>query len=132
MSDLHRLAMLPPEEAPCAVEPGAAPRLDRERPGDPALVAAGWERRFLADGGRVEEFVELYRSMGFEVRVETVWPAELGPECESCRLVICREFVTLYTRHLPGTVRSGGEEERLDETAGNPTVGPHPPQEETR
>lgn len=94
-------------------------------------VAAGRERRFLAAGGRVEEFVELYRSMGFEARAEAVSQAELDPECEACRVVICREFVTLYTHRLPGTVRSGGEEERLGETAWNPPVGTHPPQEKT-
>lgn len=69
-----------------------------ERSPNPALAAEGWERRFMADGLRLAEYTELYASMGYEVRAEKVPPDEIGPECGDCRLLICRQFVTLYTR----------------------------------
>ena len=71
---------------------------DFERPPDPRLVAEGWERRFMADSQRLNEFMDLYTSMGYEVRAEPVRPEEIGPECGDCRLVLCRLYFTLYTR----------------------------------
>ena len=98
MNDFHLNAMLPLEEAPCEVDE-PLPRLPEfERPADPKLVAEGWERRFMADGKRLSEFVDLYTSLGFEVHTEAIQPDEIGPECNDCRLIICRQFVTLYTR----------------------------------
>ena len=32
---------------------------------DPARVAEGWERRFIADSTRAEEAIQLYESLGF-------------------------------------------------------------------
>src|SRR3989338_2667040 len=98
MTDFHRDAMLPAEEAPCVVET-PTPRLPEfERPPDPWLVAEGWERRFMADHERLAEYTELYTSLGFEIRAETVRPDEISDQCADCRLIICRQFVTLYTR----------------------------------
>jgi hypothetical protein len=98
MTDFHSRAMLPLEEAPCDVDT-PTPRLPAfERPANPKLVNEGWERRFMADGKRLNEYIELYTSLGFEVHTETVQPEEIGPECTDCRLIICRQFVTLYTR----------------------------------
>ncbi|HLF01297.1 MAG TPA: hypothetical protein VI547_04935 [Anaerolineales bacterium] len=90
--------MLPFEDSPCEIE-DPTPRLpDFERPPDPRLVAEGWERRFMADGRRLTEYAELYQSLGFEVHTEVVSPDEIGPECGDCRLIMCRQFLTLYTR----------------------------------
>lgn len=75
-----------------------------ERQANPALAAEGWERRFMADGLRLAEYTELYASMGYEVRAEKVPPDEIGPECGDCRLLICRQFVTLYTRKRSASV----------------------------
>ncbi|MBM4424905.1 MAG: hypothetical protein FJ030_16210 [Chloroflexi bacterium] len=98
MTDFQRQAMMPVEESPCEVEV-PMPRLPEfERPPNPKLVAQGWERRFMADGKRLKEYVDLYTSLGFEVHTETIQPEEIGPECGDCRLIICRQFVTLYTR----------------------------------
>lgn len=71
---------------------------DFERPPNPELITLGWERRFIADGRRLKEFVELYESVGYEVHAEPVQPEEIGPECNDCRLIMCLQFHTLYTR----------------------------------
>ncbi|MBI3362452.1 MAG: hypothetical protein HY023_15230 [Chloroflexi bacterium] len=102
MSEFHRDAMMPEEEAPCPVD-HPTPRLpDFERPPDPRLVAEGWLRRFMADTERLSEYVELYASLGLDVRTEKVSPEEVADECSDCRLIICRQFVTIYTRQRQG------------------------------
>lgn len=65
---------------------------------DPALVAQGWQRRFIADGRRADEAVALYRALGFEVRVEPLRGNEVGPECDDCQLIALQRFRTIYTR----------------------------------
>lgn len=65
---------------------------------DPALVAEGWERRFIADAQRTKEAIEIYEKLGFEVRAEPVTPLELGDECEECSVVAGLRFRTIYTR----------------------------------
>ena len=98
MSEFYLDAMMPKEEAPCPVE-RPTPRLpDFERLPDPKLVGEGWQRRFMADTERLAEYVDLYASLGLEVRTEKVRPEEIADECADCRLIICRQFVTLYTR----------------------------------
>ncbi|MHB8244977.1 MAG: hypothetical protein ACYDGN_06410 [Acidimicrobiales bacterium] len=57
-----------------------------------------WERRFEADVTRLEELIELYTSLGYEVRTEDLVPAAFAPECEGCALGACRSYVALYTR----------------------------------
>ena len=75
-------------------EPG--PRLIDYRP-DPRLVAEGWERRFLAEPARIREAIELYSSLGFEVRAEPVTSADLSEECGECVLATAT-YLTIYTR----------------------------------
>ncbi len=65
---------------------------------DPVLIAEGWERRFVTDGRRAAEVVELYEELGYEVRAETVRREELENECEDCQLVLLMQFRTIYTR----------------------------------
>jgi len=88
------------EDEECDVEPAEFHFPDFESPPDPQLVAEGWERRFMADSRRLTEYVELYESMGFETRAEPVRADEIGPECGDCSLVLCRLFITIYTRRL--------------------------------
>ncbi len=98
MTEFHWQSMLPLDVAPCSVEQ-PLPRLpDFEAPANPRLTAEGWQRRFMADGQRLSEYADLYTTLGFEVCTEPVPPEAVGPECGDCRLVICRQFVTLYTR----------------------------------
>lgn len=67
-------------------------------PADPALAAAGWTRRFLADAERAREARELYESMGLEVRLERLVPEGLGPKCGDCSAAVCAAYVLVYTR----------------------------------
>ncbi len=72
------------------------PNLDR--PPDPKLVAEGWERRFMTNVARLNEYIELYTALGFDVRAEPVRSDEVDPECNDCRLILYQQIVTLYTR----------------------------------
>ena len=67
---------------------------------DPILAAQGWEKRFVADLRRAEETAELYREMGFEVRIEPINAADLPEGCDECRLATLLQFRTVYT-HKP-------------------------------
>jgi len=77
---------------------GRQSELLAEQPADPELVAQGWERRFVTDGRRLKEIVELYTATGFEVHLEPVQAREIGPDCEDCRLIMLLKFHTVYTR----------------------------------
>jgi len=76
---------------------------------DPALVADGWERRFVTDGMRSQEVVDLYRQLGFEVRLEPILPPEVPDGCADCQLVVLFQFKTVYTRRPP-PIRGGAGE----------------------
>lgn len=65
---------------------------------DPARVADGWQRRFIADGGRAKEAIELYERLGFEVVADPLQPDDLAEECDDCVLVALMKFRTIYTR----------------------------------
>lgn len=68
---------------------------------DPARLADGWERRFIADASRADEAVALYESLGFEVVADPIRPDEMGEDCEDCRLLALMKFRTIYTRRRP-------------------------------
>ena len=64
------------------------------------LQDEGWTRRFTALGRRLNEVAELYRELGFEVRLE---PVDLDQEetmsaesCKDCFVTI--QARTIYTR----------------------------------
>lgn len=65
---------------------------------EPGLVAEGWERRFTADEQRVQEVVELYSQLGYEVRVEPVHVDDLHEDCTDCHNLIGSKFKAIYTR----------------------------------
>jgi len=70
----------------------------RQLQADPELVAQGWERRFTADPQRAKEAIELYATLGFEVRAEPVRPQELDDDCGECGAVVSFHFLAIYTR----------------------------------
>lgn len=60
---------------------------------------AGWLRRSITDNERVEEQVELYESIGFEVMVKDVIPEQLPSEyCKECFLSNPEKYKIIYTR----------------------------------
>ena len=66
---------------------------------DPALVAEGWEQRYLADENRAAEARELYSALGYEVLEHRLEPDDFGPGCGECPvLVVCGSYVMVYTR----------------------------------
>lgn len=67
-------------------------------PGDPKLLAEGWVRKHLVDPDRARESIELYTSLGYEVRAQKLTPADFGPMCKDCASVVCRSYVLIYTR----------------------------------
>lgn len=64
-----------------------------------ALAADGWERRFAVLPPRLDEMSDLYRSLGYEVRLEPVERGELPPECGDCpaAMVLAR---VIYIRRI--------------------------------
>ena len=60
----------------------------------------GWERRFVGGPPRLAEAVELYRSLGHEVRLEPVRSEELEGFCRECALALGL-FRVVYTRRRP-------------------------------
>lgn len=65
---------------------------------DPALAAQGWLRRFITDEKRVQEAIDLYTELGFEVHVEPLREDELPESCEGCQILMLQQFKTIYTR----------------------------------
>lgn len=76
----------------CPSPPDGPPR------GEPALTAAGWRPRFLADAERTEEAVRLYESLGFETLARPLTPESLGALCGECQVVACQRYTLIYTR----------------------------------
>ncbi|KPK63213.1 MAG: hypothetical protein AMS21_06805 [Gemmatimonas sp. SG8_38_2] len=66
--------------------------------GDPQRIAEGWERRFIADGRRAAEMIELYSQLGYEVVADPVSADEVGEDCDDCRLLAALQFKIIYTR----------------------------------
>ncbi|MFQ5751153.1 MAG: hypothetical protein ACE5HI_04085 [bacterium] len=66
-------------------------------PPDAKLLAAGWERRFIADARMARDAVDSYSELGYEVRLEPVNADELKDECSGCKALF-RQFKAVYTR----------------------------------
>jgi len=66
---------------------------------DAELERQGWIRRFLTDEPRLSEAVELYKSLGYEVRMEPAVFDETSEECKKCLLYQdCDKYKTIYVR----------------------------------
>lgn len=65
------------------------------------LEKQGWIRQFTVEIERVDEYVELYQSLGNEVRIEALSPELMDEEaCATCLLAACERYVVIYTRPL--------------------------------
>ena len=56
-----------------------------------------WERGFTVEKNRVDEYVELYESIGYEVRVEPATPNELE-QCQECFKADFDNLQTIYIK----------------------------------
>lgn len=66
--------------------------MDREK----KLISEGWQKRFIADEPRLSEALELYESLGLEVRLE---PVDLESEdCTECMMDKPEKYKVIYTR----------------------------------
>ncbi|MDH5506785.1 MAG: hypothetical protein OEZ02_06155 [Anaerolineae bacterium] len=79
--------------------PRASNSLHDDSP-NPQLTAQGWERRFMAAPDRMQEAIDLYTELGFEVHIEEVRAAEFNQVCGDCSSLACSSFATIYTRKL--------------------------------
>ena len=64
---------------------------------DAELARAGWRRRFVGGGPRLDEIVELYEALGHQVLLDSLSPEELAEECGDCTLAL-QLFRVIYTR----------------------------------
>ncbi len=74
---------------------------DKQRKGitrDERLARDGWVKKFTCDASRVEEFIEIYDSIGFEVRVEPVSENDPDLTCQACFVGNREDYKTIYTR----------------------------------
>ena len=66
---------------------------------------SGWERRIITDRERARELGDIYRSVGFDVRVVTAIPEDFADSCTPCPLVQAGAFQVVYTRRRKGDQR---------------------------
>jgi len=56
----------------------------------------GWEKMFTIDEPRLGESVELYESLGYEVKLRTATKEEMGGDC--CVCINSDKYKTIYVR----------------------------------
>ena len=64
------------------------------------LTLEGWKKQATYDEPRLSELIEMYKEIGFEVRLEPFDP-EQEPECTECMKVSPGRYQTIYTRKKP-------------------------------
>ena len=62
------------------------------------LRQEGWTRRFIYDEPRLSEAVEIYETLGLEVRLESISPDELEDDCDTCIKAYPDRYKVIYTR----------------------------------
>ncbi|MFW9825138.1 MAG: hypothetical protein ACFFE4_19510 [Candidatus Thorarchaeota archaeon] len=70
---------------------------EEEKEVNPRLRGKDWERGFTVEENRVNEYVELYESIGYEVRVEPAVPDE-QEECQTCLKADFNNLRTIYIK----------------------------------
>jgi len=58
----------------------------------------GWVRRNVVDTTRLEELVGTYESLGFEVQVRTLDPADSKEHCTECMAACPEKNNVIWTR----------------------------------
>ena len=59
-----------------------------------------WEKRNIIEKERVNEFVELYEDIGFEVMVEDFDPDNFEGDCNECMKLEPERYRVIYTRKM--------------------------------
>ena len=69
------------------------------------LRGEGWEMQFVVTEPRLSEAVELYESLGFDVKLEPVDPHGCDTDCRECFKdeAHLEKYKTIYTRKKPET-----------------------------
>jgi hypothetical protein len=62
------------------------------------LEKKGWIKQTTIGEPRLSEIVELYKSLGYEVRLEPIEPDELDEECRKCYELEGDKVKTVYVR----------------------------------
>ena len=62
------------------------------------LKREGWVKQFTIDEPRLSEAVELYKSLGYEVRLEEAEFNKDNETCRPCFQVDCNKCKTIYVR----------------------------------
>jgi len=57
-----------------------------------------WVKRNVTDEHRVKDMIELYESMGFEIKVEDFSVGNSHSECNECMLESPEKFKVIFTR----------------------------------
>ncbi|HEU5438006.1 MAG TPA: hypothetical protein VFU88_01855 [Ktedonobacterales bacterium] len=98
------MSMYARPDAAVPQEPESAPAAT------PELASDGWTRRFTAIGPRLSEAVELYRALGYELRLEPADSSEMdlgGEACAQCMVMTLAR--TIYTRPAVEPARDEGK-----------------------
>ena len=61
------------------------------------LEKEGWVKKFTIEEHRVDEYKELYESLGQEVKVEPIVPSEIEG-CTECFKIECEKYRTIFTK----------------------------------
>ncbi|MBT7953589.1 MAG: hypothetical protein HN731_00225, partial [Rhodospirillaceae bacterium] len=61
------------------------------------LVAQGWEFRCNTDDSRLNDVVDTYKELGFEIHLEAVNLSGLSSDCGGCATMLAA-FSAVYTR----------------------------------
>ena len=71
---------------------------ERKGLGEKELEEEGWVKQTTIGEPRLSEIVELYKSLGYEVRLEPVKLGELDEECRKCYELEEDKVKTVYVR----------------------------------
>lgn len=75
--------------------------MDKNKTPAERLEQQGWTQRFTGIGRRLDETVQLYEELGFEVHLEPMDSYNLpAAACKTCFLVQTGRFFILYTRPI--------------------------------
>jgi hypothetical protein len=62
------------------------------------LKRQGWVRQFVTDEPRLSEAVELYKTLGYEVRLEEATFEEVNQICKNCLEADCERYKIIYIK----------------------------------